>query len=187
MAHITREMFLSWQSDSLTESEQAEFFEHMAGCTFCAEQFAEWMEEVQAVTEPPVYLAEEILERTRQIDIRTAVKVKQASRQVQLLLYSIKVGLAVAASIFVLIVTAGVQNTGISENLYKEEMQDTGKEQKTEETVQDRETGQKVQDRETGQTKEKALEDSIIEHLNQKSRGMAEWLNGLTDGFFRKN
>lgn len=110
--HVTKELFQSWQQGSLNSQKEQEFLEHVGRCTYCAEQFAEWMEE-DVCMEPPVYLKEEIKRCTRQLDVQTVVRVKQTSKRIQLLVYSLKVGLAVAASIFLLVITGNVQSMGI--------------------------------------------------------------------------
>ena len=65
------------------------------------------------MAEPPRYLKEEILNKVRRMDVQAARKLKESSRQVQLMLYSLKVGLAVVASIFLLTVMADIQNVGL--------------------------------------------------------------------------
>ena len=56
----------------------------------------------EALVEPPAYLAEEITERVHQPDVVIAQKAHTTSKRVQLLIYSLKVGVALAASIFML-------------------------------------------------------------------------------------
>ena len=74
--HITREIFDSWQQGKINIQQEEEFLMHIGACTFCAEKFASWMEEVQIA--PPVYLKDEISRRTKQLDVQTAVRVKTA-------------------------------------------------------------------------------------------------------------
>ena len=52
--------------------------------------------------EPPAYRKEEIKERVHQPDVVIAQKAHTTSKRVQLLIYSLKVGVALAASIFML-------------------------------------------------------------------------------------
>lgn len=124
--HITKEMFDCWQQGTLESSQEALFLEHIEICTFCAEKFGTWME--KSLMEPPAYLKEEVLKRTRQLDIQTAVKVKQTSKRMRLMMYSLKVGFAVAASIFLLTVTTGVQkmNMEVPEQFPRTEHQEDG-------------------------------------------------------------
>lgn len=195
-AHISRDLFCDWQEGKLKEPEEIGFFTHIGACTFCAEQFANWMEEgcleeeefglwttspgipeigLEKVSgkefsglagdglwkEPPRYLKEEILSRTHQLDVQASVKFKETSRQVQLMVYSLKVGFAVVASIFLLAVTADIQNM------------DPG-------LLGNQQAGQ-VQ---AGQ--EKSREDgNIVRRLRQGSKEITGLLNELSNGLFR--
>ncbi|WP_075719010.1 hypothetical protein [Roseburia sp. 499] len=152
--HITREMFECWQQGKMEGQREEEFLRHTGTCTFCAEQFGIWMEE--NLMEPPAYLKEEITRRTRQIDVQTAVKVKQTSKQMQLMIYSLKVGLAVVASIFLLTVTSSIQNMN---------MEIPSPKSVTTETHQEKE--------------------SITDKLNRGSSFVTDALNQMTNGVFR--
>lgn len=155
--HITKKMFYDWQEGKLSDQEEVSFLQHIGDCTFCAEQFGSWMEEY-LLMEPPSYLKEEIQARTRQLDIQTVIKVKQTSKQMKLMLYSLKVGLAVAVSIFLLTITTGVQRMNV---------------QTTErEPVSTRQ-----------ETKER--EESLTDKLNRGSAYVTDILNQLSSGIFR--
>lgn len=188
-AHITRELFCDWQKGELKEPEEKKFLGHIGACTFCAEQFGNWMEEMlqepaeefsqervlekepesekHFLPEPPRYLKEEIFERTRQMDVQASVKLKETSRQVQLMMYSLKVGLAVAASIFLLLVTSSVpdMNLEMPENQRVEQMKERREEAR-----------RRKEDREKG---------NITGKLRQGSQGMMDMLNDLSSGIFR--
>lgn len=151
--HITKDMFEHWQQGKMTGSQEEAFLGHTGSCTFCAEKFGEWMDEV--LVDPPVYLKDEITRRTRQLDVQTAVKVKQTSKQMQLLMYSLRVGLAVAASIFLLTVTNGVWKMNV----------EMPKQPNRTESHEDRE--------------------SLIDKLNQGSSTVTDALNQMTDGLFQ--
>lgn len=152
--HITKDMFEEWNRGSMDSRQEESFLKHTGTCTFCAEKFGNWMEE--SLMEPPSYLKEEITRRTRQLDVQTAVKVKQTSKQVQLMMYSLKVGLAVVASIFLLTVTSGIQNMNVEMPQKKPD---------TTETRQERE--------------------SITDKLNRGSSFVVDSLNNLTNGLFQ--
>lgn len=154
--HVTKEMFCKWQKGTLSAQEEASFLQHIGSCTFCAEQFGTWMEE-DLLMEPPSYLKEEIQARSRQLDVQTVVKVQQTSKQMKLMLYSLKVGLAVAASIFLLTITTGVQRMNVKPA--------------EREPVQN---GQETRER----------EESITDKLNRGSGYVTDRLNQLTNGIF---
>lgn len=152
--HITKEMFQNWQRGKMSSQEEEEFLSHTGICTFCAEQFGNWMED--DLMEPPAYLKEEIVKRTRQIDVQTVVKVKRTTKRMQLMLYSLKVGFAVVASIFLLTITTNFQNMK-SVKLQSQQKQTESVERK----------------------------ESITDKLNQGSSFVNDALNDMTSGFFR--
>ena len=111
---------------------------------------------VSLLSEPPAYLKEEILRRTRQMDVQAAIHIRETSRRVQFWLYSLKVGLAVMASIFLLMVTANVQNMDFDTHRTDQvQRQDISK------------------------------EVSITDTLKQKSGEISNILNNLSNGLFR--
>lgn len=172
--HISRDLFCDWQESRLKGREETDFFTHIGACTFCAEQFGNWMEEglsdemgrEQFLTmeeEPPRYLKEEIRNRTRQLDVKASMKLKETSRQVQLMLYSLKVGLAVAASIFLLTITSNIQNMGINQELPEKQW------------MEERQDEKERQER----------EESIAGKLRRGSREITAILNEFSSGLFR--
>ncbi len=172
--HISRDLFCDWQEGRLKGREETDFFTHIGACTFCAEQFGNWMEEglsdemgrEQFLTmeeEPPRYLKEEIRNRTRQLDVQASMKLKETSRQVQLMLYSLKVGLAVAASIFLLTITSNIQNMGINQELPERQWMEEKQDEK----------------------ERPEREESIAGKLRRGSREITAILNEFSSGLFR--
>ncbi|MCI9176767.1 MAG: hypothetical protein HFH49_17950 [Lachnospiraceae bacterium] len=172
--HISRDLFCDWQEGRLKGREETDFFTHIGACTFCAEQFGNWMEEglsdemgrEQFLTmeeEPPRYLKEEIRNRTRQLDVQASMKLKETSRQVQLMLYSLKVGLAVAASIFLLTITSNIQNMGIDQELPERQWMEEKQDEK----------------------ERPEREESIAGKLRRGSREITAILNEFSSGLFR--
>ncbi len=98
--HVTAEKLKAWTEGRLSAAEERQMLEHIGGCNYCAEQMAQFLEGDPA--EPPAYLQEEIMERSRQPDVRTARTIYETSKHMRLLVYSLKVGLAVAFSLFLL-------------------------------------------------------------------------------------
>lgn len=186
--HISKELFCDWQAGRMKQPEEERFLGHIGVCTFCAGQLGNWMEEgileitvaeepgnVQELTsvtecsnqshhpllsEPPGYLKEEILHRTHQMDVQAALHLKETSQKMQLVLYSLKVGLAVMASIFLLMVTANVQNMDF-EAVRTEQMQQQRK------------------------AREHDQQMDITGTLKQKSGEISTLLNNLSNGLFR--
>lgn len=156
--HVTKEEFCDWLAGEMPKEKEAGFLEHIGSCTFCAGQFADWM---AVSTKPPAYLKEDILMRTRQMDVQVSVQVKEKSRQMQLFMYSLKVGLAVMTSIFLLMLTTNIQDL----------QPEGGSSSKTERQRQEREFAEK--------------EPDITGILNQKSGEISSFLNDISNGLFR--
>lgn len=102
--HLTQEDFIRWDSGLMTPDEMETFLSHTASCSTCADHWMAWMEspESETLPEPPAYLAEEIIGRSRQPDLMIARRLNRTSRQLRLLTYSLKVGTAVVLSIMML-------------------------------------------------------------------------------------
>lgn len=110
--HITREEWIRFSKGAMNEKEEEKLYDHVGCCTYCAEQFANIVE-LDFFAEPPAYLYEEIVDRSKKVDVQAAVVVKKTSKQVRLLMYSLKVGFAVAASIFLMTVATAAWQSGI--------------------------------------------------------------------------
>lgn len=169
--HITKEQFCDWLAGEMPSDREEEFLGHIGSCTFCAHQFAEWMEappelsvnQMTVPLDPPRYLKEEIVQRTQQAGVQMGVHVREKSRQMQLFLYSVKVGLAVMTSIFLLMLTANVQ----------ELQPGTVREWRAEQ----------MQQRQEADSQEERI--SITDTLNQKSGEISGFLSDISNGLFR--
>ena len=58
--------------------------------------------ETEGLIQAPVHMKQEILERSGKIEYQMAVQTRKASRNMQLFFYSLKVGTAVVAALFML-------------------------------------------------------------------------------------
>lgn len=112
--HITDEMWIALKQDTIRPEEYMEILAHTCDCTWCAERLANALEqeEQSAKVLPPSYLAGEILERAKQLDVVTVQAVKRTSKKLQLFLYSMKVGVAVAFSMLILVLLPITQQSG---------------------------------------------------------------------------
>ena len=154
--HIDKEMFCDWLAGEMDPHREQEFLGHIGKCTFCAQQFAGWME---LPHEPPRYLKEEISQRAHQMDVQVSVQVKEKTRQIQLFIYSLKVGLAVMTSIFLLMLTANIRD--VDSGAVREWKLERMQQQDAEEQM------------------------SITDTLNQKSGEISSFLNEISNGLFR--
>ena len=101
--HLTERDFEAWEKGSLSETQTEAFLTHTANCPHCGEAWFSYMSRhEEALVEPPAYLEQEITERVHQPDVVIAQKAHTTSKRVQLLVYSLKVGVALAASIYML-------------------------------------------------------------------------------------
>ncbi|MGN0336783.1 MAG: hypothetical protein ACI4EE_04750 [Lachnospiraceae bacterium] len=101
--HLTEHDFEAWEQGILSGTQAEAFLTHTANCPHCGDAwFAYMSRHTEALPEPPTYLAQEITERVHQPDVVIAQKAHTTSKKVQLLLYSLKVGVALAASIYML-------------------------------------------------------------------------------------
>ncbi|MBO5153903.1 MAG: hypothetical protein J6C00_06060 [Eubacterium sp.] len=101
--HLTEHDFEAWEQGILSGTQAEAFLTHTASCPHCGDAwFAYMSRHTEALPEPPAYLAQEITERVHQPDVVIAQKAHTTSKKVQLLLYSLKVGVALAASIYML-------------------------------------------------------------------------------------
>ncbi len=99
--HLTEAEFESWERGILTPAQMEQFLAHTASCPYCGDLwFARMSRESETLENPPVYLKEEILQRVQQPDVVVWKKAHTASKKMQLLMYSLKVGVALAASIY---------------------------------------------------------------------------------------
>ena len=101
--HLTDHDFAAWERGILSDDQEEAFLTHTANCPHCGDAwFAYMSRHADALPEPPAYLAQEITERVHEPDVVIAQKAHTTSKKVQLLLYSLKVGVALAASIYML-------------------------------------------------------------------------------------
>ena len=101
--HLADHDFAAWERGILSDDQEEAFLTHTATCPHCGDAWFSYMSRhEEALVEPPTYLAEETTERVHQPDVVIAQKAYTTSKKVQLLLYSLKVGVALAASIYML-------------------------------------------------------------------------------------
>lgn len=114
--HVTEADLRAWASGKFSEEEEQAFLTHTGSCDFCAELLAAYLEQDPA--EPPAYLREEILEKSRSVGMQTARTIYQTSRQMRLFLYSLKVGFAVAVSLLMLFIFPKAESLDVRQKTY---------------------------------------------------------------------
>ena len=103
MIHLTEADFERWDRGVLSSGETELFLAHTASCACCGDAwFAHMSRAPELLQEPPAYLADEILQRVRKPDVVVAQRAHTTSKKMQLFLYSLKVSMALAASIYMI-------------------------------------------------------------------------------------
>ncbi len=106
--HLTDTDFMAWEQGSLSPDEAEWLLTHTTQCPYCADAWMVFMERnSDCLIPPPAYLADEITERVHQPDAVVMQKVYTGSKRMQLFCYSLKVGAALAASIYMLFALDG--------------------------------------------------------------------------------
>lgn len=89
--------------------------EHIASCDYCAEQFADYVEQQELLTAPK-HMQDSIMTRSKQLDIQVIAKSNRASKKLQLFYYSLKVGFATAFALGMLFSMSPI--SGFSDTVY---------------------------------------------------------------------
>lgn len=97
--HLTEENIRHMLQNRFPAEETAEMQHHLAQCTYCADLFAKVMEQGYLVTPPPD-MKEHILRKSKNIRKR-----KEYSKKMQLLFYSLRVGIAMCFTLILLFAT----------------------------------------------------------------------------------
>lgn len=97
--HISLSMLEQGMTDQMME--------HIGKCSYCADLFAEYVEKNTMVSAPRD-LKENIMAKSRNLDVRVIAASNQLSKRLQLFYYSLKVGAAVLCVLTLLTVTPGL-------------------------------------------------------------------------------
>ncbi len=155
--HIPGRLWELLEEGSISSEEFGQILEHTCSCTWCADRMAEILEQEHAPMAilPPSYLKDQILMSAARPEVRAAVTRKRISKNMQLILYGLKVSAAVAASLFMLAVTTRIG--GILESPSAEEylvwQEDTPEEERI----------------------------SLLERMSQSANRITDTMNNFTD------
>lgn len=105
--HLTDADFSAWEQGCLPTERMEQLLNHTSVCAHCADAWMAHLARQESLPEPPAYLAQEITERVHQPDVVIAQRVFTGSKRMQLICYSLKVGAALAASIYMLFAMDG--------------------------------------------------------------------------------
>jgi len=107
--HISDIDIQLFQSDQMETEETLTFLEHISTCEYCSQRFATMMSE-DLITAPKD-LKSNILRATKSPDYVIASKARNASKRMQLFLYSVKVATATAFALLLLTLTMNYSGT----------------------------------------------------------------------------
>jgi len=120
--HIEKKVLDAFQKNELESAEYIQVLEHIKSCDYCAENLASLEEE--STIQAPQYLKDQIVNRARMLDVQATVqrnkmfRLKKTSKNVQLLLHSIKTATAVAGALLILFAVTRMENVGMFEKTY---------------------------------------------------------------------
>jgi hypothetical protein len=101
--HLSEAEYTSFTQGLMNQEEMMEFLSHVGSCNYCADQLEAYM--AGELLPAPRDLKENILTAVKRPEIQLAVKAKAASKQMQLFIYSLKVGTATAGALLLLFLT----------------------------------------------------------------------------------
>ncbi|MDF2905497.1 MAG: hypothetical protein K0R34_818 [Herbinix sp.] len=106
--HVTTAELIAFKEEFMTMEEKQAFLQHICSCNHCSDQLAAFMAE--DIIPAPRDMKENILKATKRPEIQIAIKSREASKRIQLLLYSLKVGTAAVAAIALLLLSMNFQS-----------------------------------------------------------------------------
>jgi len=101
--HISETDLLIFKKNIMNQKEKEKFLEHICSCDYCSEQLATLMN--GEMISAPRDMKENILKATKRPEIQFAIKAKETSKRMQLLIYSLKVGTATVGALLLLLLT----------------------------------------------------------------------------------
>jgi hypothetical protein len=110
--HLSESEFVAFQNDTMNQKDKLAFLEHISSCTFCSDQFASYMS--KDLIPAPRDMKADILKAVNRPEIQLAIRVKETSKKMQLLIYSLKVGTATIVALLLLLLSVNLTNFAVS-------------------------------------------------------------------------
>lgn len=101
--HISEAEYTAFTQDLMDQEDMMKFLTHIGSCNYCADQLEAFLSEEMLTA--PRNMKDNILTAVKRPEIQLAVKAKAASKQLQLFIYSLKVGTAAAGALLLLFLT----------------------------------------------------------------------------------
>lgn len=99
--HISETEFLKFKQNRMNQQERGTFLKHICTCNYCSDQLAALM--TDEIIAAPSDMKANILRAVKRPEVQLAIKVKETSKQMQLFLYSLKVGTATVGALLLLL------------------------------------------------------------------------------------
>lgn len=112
--HISKEALNAFRYHQLSEKETEALLEHISSCDFCSELFADTIQE--ELVKAPGDLKANLIKAVKRPEVQLAKHAREASKRVQLFLYSLKVGTAMAGALLILFYTISLSGRQINSN-----------------------------------------------------------------------
>ena len=115
-AHINENDLIAFRSNTMQPDRRLSFLEHIGSCTYCSDKLAAFLSD--DLIAAPKDMKTNILKAVRH-EYLIKDTVKEVSKRMQLLIYSLKVGAATSLALLLLILTMNISNTNIiNENIF---------------------------------------------------------------------
>jgi hypothetical protein len=113
LKHITESELYAFRQELMSQEDKEIFLAHICTCNYCSDLFAEAMSE-EMITAPR-NMKDNLLRAAKRPEVQLAVKARETSKQMQLFLYSLKVGSATVLALLLLMLTVNFNgSTNIS-------------------------------------------------------------------------
>jgi hypothetical protein len=109
LKHITESELYAFRHELMSQEEKESFLSHICTCNYCSDLFAEAMSE-EMITAPR-NMKDNLLKAAKRPEVQLAVKARETSKQMQLFLYSLKVGSATVLALLLLLLTVNFNGT----------------------------------------------------------------------------
>jgi hypothetical protein len=116
--HISETDLLAFQQDRMNQKAKEKFLEHICSCDYCSEQLATLM--TGEMLSAPRDMKTNILNATRRPEVQFAIKAKETSKRMQLLIYSLKVGTATVGALLLLLLTMNFTDFSTASSIPKD-------------------------------------------------------------------
>jgi hypothetical protein len=111
--HIEEEDLKKYHQGLLEPEKLLDLLEHTKTCSYCADRLMNI--EDKDIMKAPAYLKENLIKRTKMLDVKAEVQIKITSKKVQLLMYSLKTT-AVLGALLLLFSVSNMKTTEYIEN-----------------------------------------------------------------------